>query len=126
MKQDEVVRVGAKRHLREVQDSCRAKEGKVPRIVAAALEFATEFDNQEAPGNAGPPVELVSVEDGLATPQVSEKDAKEQLASLQTKHKAPESGLLPGFSKHQEARRTRRKLCVSKQKRLRFILTKVV
>lgn len=73
---DNVERVGAKRHLRKLQDSCRAKKRKVPGPVAEAFEFSTQLVNRKAPAGAGPSNELASVKDALATPQSAVTDAK--------------------------------------------------
>lgn len=40
---EEAERVGVKRHLRDLQDSCRDKGRKVPKAVAEAFGLANEL-----------------------------------------------------------------------------------
>lgn len=95
---DEVERVGAKRRSCDFQDSCNAKKRKLPETVTETSKFATELVNREAPSDAYPSAELVSVKDAFSTVQVAGKVAKGQLASLQNKRGALESSLLAGFN----------------------------
>lgn len=74
---DEVERDGAKRHLRDIQDSCRGKKRKVLGTIAEPFEFATEFVNQMASTDTGSSFELVSFKDGLGTTEVTAEEAKE-------------------------------------------------
>lgn len=96
---DGVERVGAKLHLCDFQDSCRAKKHTVPGTVALAFDFCMELFDQEASADEGSSVELTSVKDALATAQFAAKEAQKQSASLQKKHDTLESGLLAGFNK---------------------------
>lgn len=63
---EDIERVCAKRHLREFQESCRAKKCKVPGTVAGALKFATELVKQDTCAEAGPLTELVSYKEAFA------------------------------------------------------------
>lgn len=98
---DDVERVGAKCHLRDSHDSCRAQMRKVPGTVADTFGFATKLFSQKAFADASPSTKLVSVKDTLATAPVETKKAEEQLRSLQKNHDTLESSLLAGFTKAQ-------------------------
>lgn len=98
---DDLERVSGKRHLRESQDNFRAKNCKVPGTVGVTFKFSTALINEEAPTDAGPSTELLSVKDALATAHVGAKEAKEQRALLLTKYDALENGQLAGSNKAQ-------------------------
>lgn len=96
---DEVDRVGAKRHLRDSQDSCCAKNRGVSGTVFEVFKFTSELTNQEASADAGQLADSMSVKDALATALSAPQEAKEQLASLRKKHDTLEDSLLAGFKK---------------------------
>lgn len=79
-------RVGAKRRLRDFQDSFRAMERTVPETVPEAFKLATEFVNQEVLADAGSSNELVCMRSALSTAQAEAKMAQDQLVLLQQKY----------------------------------------
>lgn len=83
---EDVVRIGAKRRLRDFRDNHCAKKRKISGRVTEAFDFTTELADQEAHVDIVLSAELVSVKDVLAIAQVTPKDANEQSVSLQQKH----------------------------------------
>lgn len=64
--------------------------------------LATELVNKEAPADAGPSTEPVSVKDDLATAKAVAKKAQDQLILLQQKHDTLKSDLWKGLDKTQK------------------------
>lgn len=75
---DGVKQVGAKHHLPDFEDRCRAMKRKVPGTNIETFQFATEMVKQEALSDVCLSAEPVSIKVDLATAQVAVKEAKDK------------------------------------------------
>lgn len=75
---NDVERLGAKRFLREFQDSRRSKKRDLPGIVADVFVRGFRLVNLEAPEDVSPLEELVSIKKFHSSAQAVSKKAKEK------------------------------------------------